>query len=108
MKRYDSYKVSGVEWIGEIPSHWSVPNLSYLLIGVTDGTHGTHERVSEGELLLSSKNVTNHGIVIGSNESQISFEEHNLIVKKGYPIKGDILITVVGSIGRSCVYALGG
>lgn len=104
MKRYDSYKDSGVQWIGEIPSHWSVPNLSYLLIGVTDGTHGTHERVSKGELLLSSKNVTNHGIVIGSNESQISFEDHNLIVKKGYPIKGDILITVVGSIGRSCVY----
>ena len=22
MKRYDSYKDSGVEWIGEIPSHW--------------------------------------------------------------------------------------
>lgn len=24
MKRYDSYKDSGVQWIGEIPSHWSL------------------------------------------------------------------------------------
>lgn len=24
MKKYDSYKDSGVEWIGEIPSHWEV------------------------------------------------------------------------------------
>jgi type I restriction enzyme S subunit len=24
MKKYDSYKDSGIEWIGEIPSHWSV------------------------------------------------------------------------------------
>jgi type I restriction enzyme S subunit len=24
MKRYDSYKDSGIEWIGEIPSHWDV------------------------------------------------------------------------------------
>ena len=24
MKRYDNYKDSGVQWIGEIPSHWKV------------------------------------------------------------------------------------
>src|SRR5690625_4215160 len=24
MRKYDSYKDSGVEWIGEIPSHWEV------------------------------------------------------------------------------------
>ena len=97
-------KDSGVEWIGEIPISWTVPKMSYLLKGITDGTHGTHERVNEGELFLSSKNVTNKGIFIGENESQITTEEHKKIVKKGYPIKGDILITVVGSIGRSCVY----
>lgn len=28
-KRYDSYKDSGVEWIGEIPSDWSVIKLKY-------------------------------------------------------------------------------
>ena len=27
MKRYDSYKDSGFEWIGEIPSHWERLNL---------------------------------------------------------------------------------
>jgi type I restriction enzyme S subunit len=97
-------KDSGVEWIGEIPSHWTIPKMSYLLEGITDGTHGTHERVNEGELFLSSKNVTNKGVFIGENESKITTEEHEKIVKKGYPIKGDILITVVGSIGRSCVY----
>jgi type I restriction enzyme S subunit len=30
MKRYDSYKDSGIEWIGEIPSHWDVIRLCYL------------------------------------------------------------------------------
>lgn len=29
MKRYDSYKDSGVEWIGEIPSHWDVTRIKY-------------------------------------------------------------------------------
>lgn len=28
-EKYDAYKDSGVEWIGEIPSHWDVKNLRY-------------------------------------------------------------------------------
>lgn len=31
MKRYDSYKDSGVKWIGEIPSHWNAIKLKYKL-----------------------------------------------------------------------------
>lgn len=30
MKQYDSYKDSGIEWIGEIPSHWEVKRLKRL------------------------------------------------------------------------------
>jgi type I restriction enzyme S subunit len=104
MKHYDSYKDSGIEWIGEIPSHWSIPLLNYLISGIKDGTHGTHERVVDGELLLSSKNVTDNGLLISDNESRISLIEHGQITKNGYPQKGDVLITIVGSIGRSCVY----
>lgn len=29
MKKYDSYKDSGVEWIGEVPSHWEVLPLKF-------------------------------------------------------------------------------
>ena len=29
MKKYDSYKDSGFEWIGEIPSHWDVTRIKY-------------------------------------------------------------------------------
>src|SRR5690625_1880877 len=29
MKSYPSYKDSGVEWIGEIPSHWEIVSLKY-------------------------------------------------------------------------------
>ena len=30
MKRYESYKDSGVKWIGEIPGHWGMYKLKYL------------------------------------------------------------------------------
>jgi type I restriction enzyme S subunit len=29
-KRYERYKDSGVEWIGEIPEHWNISKLKYL------------------------------------------------------------------------------
>src|SRR5690606_224708 len=29
MKPYDTYKDSGIEWIGEIPSHWEVKKVKY-------------------------------------------------------------------------------
>ena len=28
--RYESYKDSGVEWLGEVPKHWKVMPLKYL------------------------------------------------------------------------------
>lgn len=31
MKRYDSYKDSGVKWLGEIPSHWEMERWRYLM-----------------------------------------------------------------------------
>ena len=27
MKRYDKYKPSGIEWIGEIPQHWELKKI---------------------------------------------------------------------------------
>jgi type I restriction enzyme S subunit len=30
MNRYEKYKPSGVEWIGEIPEHWERKPLKYI------------------------------------------------------------------------------
>ena len=30
MERYDSYKDSGVKWLGEIPSHWTTPRINQI------------------------------------------------------------------------------
>jgi type I restriction enzyme S subunit len=31
MEKYDTYKDSGIEWIGAIPAHWEVKRLKYLV-----------------------------------------------------------------------------
>lgn len=95
---------SGIEWIGQIPTHWICKELKFALEGLCDGTHGTYERVNSGELLLSAKNVSDKGVVIGDDESQISYEDYAKIVSNGYPRKGDVLLCCVGSIGRCCLY----
>lgn len=30
MKKYDTYKDSGIEWLGEIPEHWEISKLNYI------------------------------------------------------------------------------
>ncbi|PIV20862.1 MAG: restriction endonuclease subunit S [Deltaproteobacteria bacterium CG03_land_8_20_14_0_80_45_14] len=106
MKRYEKYKPSGVDWIGEIPEHWDLVLLKRKLDGLKDGTHGTYLRTNKGRPLLSAKNVYFDGIKISDNESLISEENHDEIVKNGYPQYGDLLLTIVGTIGRCFVYNL--
>ena len=31
LPRYESYKDSGVQWLGEIPSHWDVKQLKFAV-----------------------------------------------------------------------------
>lgn len=38
VRRYDSYRDSGAEWLGEVPSHWEVRPLRYLAKFVSGGT----------------------------------------------------------------------
>ncbi len=78
--------------------------LKRMLSAIKDGTHGTHARVEDGRPLLSAKNVHAQGIIEGATESLISEEEHAGIVANGFPRRDDVLLTIVGTIGRSCVF----
>jgi type I restriction modification DNA specificity domain protein len=104
MKKYDEYKDSGVAWIGEVPKHWKVLHLKHSLDGLQDGTHGTYASVDAGKVLLSAKNVTEHGLIIGESERTISDIDHKEIVSNGFPQQGDILLCCVGTLGRCCIF----
>ncbi|MBQ7732933.1 MAG: restriction endonuclease subunit S [Synergistaceae bacterium] len=81
---------------------WEVKKLGEVA-SIQDGTHGTFARVQLGKLLLSAKNVFNNHLVITDNESMVSQSDYNKIIANGYPRKGDILISCVGTIGRCCL-----
>lgn len=102
--RHYEMKDSGVGSVGNIPKHWRATSLKRALCAIKDGTHGTYERVASGKMLLSAKNVFDDGIHIGNSESLISEESFNEVISSGFPKKGDVLMCIVGTIGRACVY----
>ena len=67
-------------------------------------THGTHQDAEEGPYLLSAKNIKNGQIIIDdSSDRKISEDEFNQIHTKFTLENGDILLTIVGSIGESAI-----
>ena len=97
-------KDSGVEWVGKIPLNHTIRKIKHCIQGLTDGTHGTFQRVENGKYLLSAKNVFEKGLLIGDKESLISEQDYHEITKNGYPQKGDILLCCVGTVGRCMIY----
>ena len=65
MQRYDSYKDSGVKWLGEIPSHWEMkPGLAVLNVNKiknTDLSINTVLSLSYGKIVV--KKDINEGLV---------------------------------------------
>ena len=68
MKRYSTYKDSGVKWIGEIPSHWKIKSLRNFISITSDKGHPK-------EQLLSV--VREQGVIIRNVDSKE--ENHNFI-----------------------------
>lgn len=69
-----------------------------------DGTHGTHKDVSEGVFLLSAKNIKNGKINIDKKSDRIISDNEYKSIHKNFNLeKGDVLLTIVGSIGETAI-----
>jgi type I restriction enzyme S subunit len=102
MRRYDSYKDSGVEWLGKIPTDWSTPFIKNLVeIKITDGPHLTPNFIDEGGIpFLSVESIQNSKIDLSKRRGNISFEDHLEYSKKCKPQWNDILLVKSGSVGK--------
>src|SRR5699024_8164164 len=82
---------------------WEQNKLDNLLEQLKDGTHGTHRNVEKGPYLLSAKNIKNGEICIREGHRNISVEQDDNLHKYFSLKKGDVLLTIVGSIGESAI-----
>jgi type I restriction enzyme S subunit len=91
-------KNSGVEWIGEIPEHWEVTAIKYLLeIPITDGPHTTPELLDEGIPFISAEAIKNGEIDFNKKRGFISEKNHLLFSLKYSPKRNDIYMVKSGA-----------
>ena len=98
-------KDSGVEWIGEIPSHWMLLPVKFLVeTPVTDGPHETPEFIDDGVPFLSVESVVENKLVISRMRGYISRKLHEEYSKKCKPRRNDIFLVKSGSTtGKSTI-----
>lgn len=96
MQRYDTYKDSGVKWLGEIPSHWEIKKLR---AGLTE----RREKWNSSEALIILSLLKDKGVIPYTEKGEVgnkSKEDHSQ-----YKIarKGDLVINsmnvIIGSLG---------
>ena len=98
VKKYDTYKDSGIEWIGEIPQEWNRTKLKRLLsTPITDGPHETPELLDDGIPFLSAEAVKNNKLNFDLKRGYISPEEHLRFCKKCKPQLNDIFMIKSGA-----------
>lgn len=95
-------KDSGVEWIGEIPEHWEVSKVKYETKLVVDGAHFTPTYVDEGVPFLRVTDIQSVNVDL-NRVKFIPFEEHQELIKRCNPSKGDLLLSKNGTIGLTKV-----
>jgi len=98
-------KDSGIEWLGEIPEHWEVKKIKYLLMegkeGIKIGPFGSSLKlemmVSEGYKVYGQENVIKDDFKVGSrfitSEKYKEMDVYKLL-------EGDILVTMMGTTGK--------
>ena len=105
MNQYSSYKDSGVEWIGEIPSKWESNKIKYLFRekkstpnpnlnsgsisfgkvvykddeSIPESTKNSYQEVLEGEFLINPLNL-NYDL----KSLRIGLSKLNVVVSQGY------------------------
>lgn len=90
MKKYDNYKDSGIEWLGEIPNHWKVTKLKFIgdaIGGLTYAPNNVVDNENEGVLVLRSSNIQDGKLSLKDNVF-VNLEISDKLTLK----KGDILI----------------
>ena len=108
--KYDNYKDSGFEWIGEIPSHWEVSKVKFLLKpieGIKIGPFGSSLKLDSlsdcGIKIYGQGNVIKDDFTLGERYIPVDRFEEDFKVYEIYD--GDVLVTMMGTTGKSKVFS---
>ncbi|WP_164970020.1 restriction endonuclease subunit S [Arcobacter sp. CECT 8983] len=89
MIKYDSYKSSGIEWLGEIPSHWENKKIKYIF---------KIKKQIAGKLGFDILSITQKGIKIkdiesGGGQLSMDYSKYQLVKKGDFAMNHMDLLT---------------
>lgn len=102
-QKYAEYQDSGVEWLGEIPSHWITTQVKYGYKVTLGKMLQTAPKTFLDELkpYLKAQNIQPNGISLNQVEEMWFSPDE---CKKLLLIKGDVLVSEGGDVGRSAIW----
>jgi type I restriction enzyme S subunit len=101
-------KDSGIEWLGEVPAHWEATRLRHLVVEGIAGPYGASLTkamyVSEGYRVYGQQQVIPNDFAVGD----YFISEDKYLEMSRYAVRaGDVLISVMGTIGKVAVVPAG-
>lgn len=102
MKKYDTYKDSGIEWIGEVPGHWEVKRLK-AVAQIVLGKMLTNDDKGDFSLkpYLRAGNINWLNVNV-DDIKEMWFSDKEL---EKYRLEtDDLLVSEGGEVGRTCIW----
>ena len=97
-------KDSGVEWLGQVPEHWTVKPNKYLLDFVTSGSRGWAQFYADtGSLFFRIANLTRDTIEPKLESLQFVEPPQGSEGERSKIKIGDLLISITADLGSVCV-----
>jgi type I restriction enzyme S subunit len=86
----------------DLPEGWERATLADVTLQISDGSHNPPPRSEGGVPMLSARNVLD-GQILFSDYRRISEADYARELRRVKIAAGDVLLTIVGTIGRSAV-----
>ena len=82
---------------------WQSKTLAEVTELITDGSHNPPPAQDEGVPMLSARNISPAGIDLNAGFRLVSEKDFLEEVRRADPQPGDVLLTIVGTIGRTTI-----
>lgn len=95
-------KPSGVEWLGDVPEHWEIKSIRYVLDAIGDVDHFMPESVEKGVPYLMTGDLKDFVSDVSLVDcKQVSHDDYLALSKKIKNSKGDVIVARYATIGTS-------
>ncbi|HCE3068361.1 TPA: restriction endonuclease subunit S [Vibrio parahaemolyticus] len=99
-KAYPEYKDSGIDWFGNIPSHWRVAGFKKHIASIVDYRGKTPVKTDDGVLLVTARNIKNGKLDYSLSQEYIAPDDYDDVMSRGKPEIGHVLFTTEAPLGE--------